>query len=154
MSQRVDQRDPTKVELLAYDKALKLTDHILSVCKPKEQNVNTKHIPKRNVGLGRQLMDAAVEMGADILEANSIYVGANLPYNDRLANYKRRIALQENAKRLTFRIEHIFRVLHFDRPFADSTTTYMMALVTETRDVIAAWRDSEVQTAKRLKEQK
>ena len=37
MAQRVDQRDPTRVDLDCYNKALKLSDHVMSVCKPKHR---------------------------------------------------------------------------------------------------------------------
>ena len=148
--QRTDQRSPTRVELECYNKVLKLSDHIMSVSKPKDKNVNTKHIPKRNLGLGRQLMDTAVELGADILEANEIYVGLNLDPGQRLANYRERIKLQDHAKRLTYRIEHIFRILHLDRPFAESTSSYMMDLLCESRNQIIAWRESDYKAAKQL----
>lgn len=150
MSQRTDQRNPTRTELKCYDVALKLSAHIMSVCKPKDQNVNNKHIPKRNIGLGRALMECAVEMGADILEANMIYVGKNLSQETRLENYKARIRLQDHAKRQTFRAEHIFRVLYFDRNFADSTTKYMLDLISEVRYLITAWKESDIKEANTL----
>lgn len=150
MSQRVDQRDPTRVELDVYNKCLKLGDHVLSVCKPKDKNVNTHHMPKRNISLGRMMMETVVEMGADILEANVIYVGKNLDPETRKQNYKDRIRLQDHAKRLTFRLEHIFRILHYDREFAESTSRYMMALITETRDLLTAWRESDLKASKQL----
>lgn len=148
--QRTDQRSPTRVELDVYNKVLKLSDHVLSVSKPKDKNVNTKHIPKRNAGLGRQLMEACVELGADILEANEIYVGGNLNIEQRIENYKERIKLQDHAKRLTYRLEHIFMILHTDRPFAESTSGYMMNLICETRALIIAWRESDTKAVKQL----
>lgn len=150
MSQRVDQRDPTRKDLDAYNKCLELSDHAMRVCKPKEKNVNAHHIPKRNAGLGRQLMDAVVEMGADILEANDIYVGANIHLEERIENYGERLKLQNHALRMTYRVEHIFKILHFDKPFAESTHKYMMDLLCDTRDILKAWRDSDRRTAKRL----
>ena len=150
MAQRADQRDPTRVDLDCYNKALKLSGHVMSVCKPKDKNVNTHHIPKKNLGLGRQLMDTVVELGADILEANEIYVGANLGKEEQLEARKERVRLQEHAKRLTYRAEHIFRILHFDRPFADSTSGYMMDLLMETRSMITRWRESELKEVKKL----
>ena len=122
----------------------------MSVCKPKEKNVNTHHIPKRNAGIGRMMMETVVEIGADVLEANLIYVGKNLPVEKRRENYERRNALQEHAKSLTFRLEHIFRILHFDREFAESTTHYMMDLINETRALLTAWRDSDLKASKQL----
>lgn len=150
MAQRVDQRDPTRTELEAYNKALKLSDHVMSVCKPKDKNPNACHIPKRNVGIGRILMEAAVELGADILEANELYVGANIGIEQRKKNYADRIALQEHAKRLTFRMEHIFRILYFDKPFAESTTKYMMDLICETRALLTAWKESDSKALKSI----
>lgn len=144
MSQRVDQRAETKIELLCYDKALKLSDFTLSVCKPKDKNVNTKHIAKRQRPIGDLLIEAVVELGADILDANQIYVGDNLPAEDVLRHLTQRIALQEHARRMTFRMEHMMRVLHFDRPFADSTITYWTQLLVETRDSVCRWRASDV----------
>ena len=151
MAQRVDQRDPTRVELDAYNKVLKLSDHVLSVCKPRETKPNNHHIPKRNLVLGRTMMEIVVEMGADILDANLIYVGGNLPKDDRLRNYRERIRLQDHAKRLTYRAEHIFRILHFNTPFAESTVKYMMDLICETRDLITAWRESDLRASKQLR---
>ena len=144
MSQRVDQRAETKIELLCYDKALKLSDFTLSVCKPKDKNVNTKHIAKRQKPIGDMLIETVVELGADILEANQIYVGDNLPDGDLLRHIEQRIALQEHARCMTFRMEHMMRVLHFDRPFADSTITYWTQLLVETRDSVCRWRASDV----------
>ena len=124
MSQRTDEREKTEVSLDCYNKFLKLSEHTLSVCKPKDKNVNTKHIAKRQVTLGHKLEDLVVDIGADILEANEIYVNANLNAEQRKKNYADRIVLQEHAKRLTYRMENIIRILHFDRPFADSTISY------------------------------
>ena len=150
MSQRVDERDPTRIDLDCYNKILELTDHVMSVCKPKEKNVNNKHIPKKNASIGKILMDAAVEIGADILEANEIYVGSNLHQELLKKHYEQRRDLQEHAIRMSYRVEHVFRVLHFDTPFAPSTNRYMMNLLTETRKVLIAWRDSDFNKAKQL----
>ena len=150
MSQRVDERKPTKLNLDAYNKFLKLSDHVLSVCKPKDKNVNDKHIPKRNASIGKMMMDAVVEIGCDILEANEIYVGGNLDIESRIENYKERIKLQEHAKRMTYRVENIFRILHFDKPFAESTSKYMMDLICETRQLLTNWRESEIKDSKSL----
>lgn len=151
MAQRVDERDPTRVELDCYNKILKLNDHVMSVCKPKEKNVNNHHIPKRNAGIGKQLMEACVECGADILEANeNFYVGKNFDIESRLENYEERIKLQKHAIRLTYRMEHIVRVLHFNKPFAESTIKYLMDLLCEARTMLVAWRDSEIKMTKQL----
>lgn len=151
MSQRVDQRDPTRIELDCYNKILKLNDHVMSVCKPKDKNVNNHHIPKKNISIGKILMDSCVECGADILEANEgYYVGKNLEPITRLKNYQERISLQKHAIRLTYRMEHIIRVLHFDKPFAESTIKYMMDLLCELRAGLVSWRDSETDVSKQL----
>ena len=151
MAQRTDQRRPKHVYLDAYDKALSLSGYILSVCKPKDKNANNKHIPKHNSGLGRLMMDAAVELGADILEANEIYVGSNLDPERKYQNYQDRIELQEHAKRMTYRIEHIFRILHFDKPFAESTSHHMMDLICDTRTTLTDWKESDAKAAKNIK---
>lgn len=151
MAQRVDERDPTKVELDCYNKILKLNDHVMSVCKPKDKNVNNHHIPKKNIGIGKMLMEACVECGADILEANeNFYVGKNLDKKSRLDNYEERIKLQKHAIRLTYRMEHIIRVLHFNQPFAESTIKYLMDLLCEARVLLINWRDSDIKTSKQL----
>lgn len=151
MAQRVDQRDPTRAELDAYNKCLKLSSHVMSVCKPRENKPNNHHIPKRNLILGRLLMEAVVDLGADILDANMVYVGGNLAKEDRLRNYRTRIGLQDHAKRLTFRMEHIIRILNEDHPFAESTLKYMVDLLCETRNLISAWRESDIKASKQLR---
>ena len=150
MAKRVDEREPTQTSLEVYDNCLKLSDHILSVCKPKEKNINNKHIPKRNLGLGRMLTELVVDLGADIIEANTTYVGVNLNVEDRKKNYRKRIGLQEHAKSTTYRMEHIIRVLHFNAPFADSTITYMMQLLVETRQLLIGWKEKDMREAKSL----
>lgn len=152
MSQRTDERDPTRIELECYNKLLKLSDHTLSVCKPKDKNVNNKHIAKRHASIGHKLEDIVIDMGADILEANEIYVNSNLNVDTRKKNYRERIKLQNHAKQLTYRMEHIIRILHYNRPFADSTITYWMNLLVETRQLIKAWRDSDIRELSKIKE--
>lgn len=144
LSQRVDQRQETLVSLATYQKLLKLSQHTYNVCKVKENKSNRKHIIKRQLKTGQQLIDIVNEIGAYILEANNIYVGSNLDKEYLAYNYKRRIKLEDNAKSLTFRMEHLIRVLHFNRPFADSTITYWVKLLVETRQLLTKWRDSEV----------
>ena len=152
MSQRTDERESTRVELDAYNKALKLSDHTLSVCKPKETNVNNKHIAKRHISLGHKLEDLVVEIGADVLEANEIYVNSNLNVETRKKNLRDRIKLQNHALKQTYRMEHIIRTLHYNRPFADSTITYWMNLLVETRKLIKAWRDGDIKTLSQIKQ--
>lgn len=144
LSQRVDQRQETLVSLATYQKLLKLSQHTYNVCKVKENKSNRKHIIKRQLKTGQQLIDIVNEIGAYILEANNIYVGSNLDKEYLAYNYKRRIKLEDNAKSLTFRMEHLIRVLNFNRPFADSTITYWVKLLVETRQLLSKWRDSEV----------
>ena len=151
MSQRTDEREPTRVELDCYNKLLKLSDHTLSVCKPKDRNVNNKHIAKRHANLGHKLEDLVIEIGADILEANEIYVNSNLNVETRKKNFRDRIKLQNHALRQTYRMEHIIRTLHYNRPFADSTITYWMDLLVETRRMIKAWRDSDIKILSQIK---
>ena len=150
MSQRTDERTPKRVELETYDKILKLSAHVMSVCKPKENKPNNKHIPKRNASVGKMLLDCCVEMGCDVLEANTIYVGANLNRAERIQNYLDRIELQTHARRLTFRMEHIFRMLFQDNPFAESTTKYMLELICEVRGLLTAWRDADIKVSRSL----
>lgn len=150
MSLRVDQRKPTLVELDVYQKCLKLTDHTLSVCKVKESKTNNHHILKRQLKLGYKLVDLVIEIGANILEANNIYVGNNLNINDRIANYQKRIELQNNSKLLTYRMEHIIRVMHFNRPFADSTLTYWISLLIETRNLLIKWKEKDISNLNEL----
>ena len=152
MAQRVDERTPTALNLDAYNKALKLSEFTFSVCKPKDKNVNNKHIPKRHMTIGNELKELAVEIGADILEANEIYVGSNISEEDRKINYKRRIELEEHARSCTYRMEHIMRILHFEHPFADSTITFWISLLCETRHLLTKWKDKEKATYKSLSE--
>lgn len=150
MSLRVDERQETLAELDVYNKCLKLTDHTLSVCKVKENKTNNKHIVKRQLKLGYKLIDMAVEIGANILEANNIYVGKNTSKENRIKNYYARIELQDGAKRLTYRMEHTIRVLHFNRPFAESTINYWVDLLMETRNLLIKWKEKDVYTLNKI----
>lgn len=151
MSVRIDQRRPTRPELDAYNKAKKLTAHVLSVAKPKDENVNNKHIPKRFVNIGKLMTEIVIEMGADILEANKgYYVGTNLGTETLIAHYESRIRLEERALKLTFRLEHIYCVLNDTVHFAESTNKYMMDLIDEQRAVLSNWIRSEKRKAKSL----
>ena len=143
MSQRVDERNPTAINLDVFNKALKLSAFTFSVCKPKDKNVNNKHIPKRHIAVANELKNLVISIGADILEANEIYVGDNISKEERAENYKRRIELEEHAKSCTYRMEHIIRVLNEDFTFADSTLTYWTALLCETRALLIKWKDKE-----------
>lgn len=150
MSQRVDERNPTRVELEAYNKILKLSEHVLSVAKPKEPKPNNKHTPKRYVSVANLMMECVIDMGADILEANEIYVGSNLDVEDLKQNYIDRIKLEEHAKLLSYRLEHIFRMLHYVVEYAESTSSYMMELLIESRNVLTKWIASEKRKLKAL----
>ncbi len=144
MSLRVDERKPTLTELDVYAKCLKLTDHTLSVCKVKEKKTNTHHIVKRQLKLGYKLIDLCIDIGANIIEANNIYIGENINVESRIDNLNARIKLQDEAKRLTYRMEHIIRVMHFNRPFADSTLTYWVSLLLETRNLLIKWKEKDI----------
>ena len=111
----------------------------MSVCKPKDKNVNNKHIAKRYVRIADRAIDIVIQIGADILEANAEYVGKNISPEQRQINFQTRIRLQREARRLTFELEHIIRVLHKDNPFADSTITYWTGLLVESRSLISKW---------------
>ena len=150
MALSIDQRTPTACSLDAYNKLLLLSDHVMSVAKPKEPKPNNKHIPKRFVNIANKMVDCIIDMGADILEANEIYVGANLDKETLKNRYADRIELEETAKRKSFRLEHIFRMLHFDVEFADSTATYMMQLITEERSLLVKWIESEKRAMKEI----
>ena len=150
MALRIDQRTPTACSLDAYNKLLLLSDHVMSVAKPKEPKPNNKHIPKRFVNIANKMVDCIIDMGADILEANEIYVGSNLDKETLKNRYADRIELEETAKRKSFRLEHIFRMLHFDVEFADSTATYMMQLITEERSLLVKWIESEKRAMKEI----
>lgn len=151
MAVRLDQRKDTRPELDAYNKAIKLTSHVLSVAKPKETNPNNKHIPKRFVNVGKTLTDIAIEIGSDILEANKgYYVGTNLDSQTLHEHYLRRIELEEHALKLTFRLEHIYCVLNDNCNFAESTNKYMMDLIDDERAVLTKWIRSEKTKAKSL----
>lgn len=143
MAQRTDQRKSTRIDLECYQKCIKLTNHTLSVCKVKEKQTNSKHIVKRQLKLGQMLIDSVVEMGANIIQANEMFVGANLNINERIVNFQTRLRLQHEAISLSYRMEHIIRVLNDDRPFADSTLTYWVMLLVETRNLLVKWKDSD-----------
>lgn len=151
MSQRVDERKPTLVKLEVYNKCLKLTNHTLCVCKVKDNGNNTKkHIVKRQLRIGHDITDIVIQIGADILEANNIYIEENLNLEERVANYRLRLELQKHAKNLTYRMEHIIRVLHFNRPFDENTLSYWIDLLIETRTLLMKWRDNDYSNFKKL----
>jgi len=153
MAVRTDERTPTRSELDAYNKAKKLTAHVMSVAKPKDKNVNNKHIPKRFANVGKMLVADAISIGADILEANKgYYVGENLDKETLLENYAQRIGLEQRALRFTFRLEHIYCVLNDEVHFAESTNKYMIDLIDELRAVLVKWIRSEKRKAKSLAE--
>ena len=152
MAVRVDQRRPTRPELDAYNKAIKLTSHVMSVAKPKEEKPNNKHIPKRYVKLGEKMIDITVDIGADVLEANKgYYVGSNLDAKTLIDHYEKRITLEERALKLTFRLEHIYRVLNDNVHFAESTNKYMMDLIDEQRAILTKWIRAEKTKSKALR---
>lgn len=155
MSQRTDQRVKTKEELDVYTKCLKLTSYTMERCKPqnkkdKDGNIkeNRHNIPARYAEIGKLMQQIVFEMGADILEANEIYVNANLNREDRLKNYKSRVELQNHAIRLTYRLEHMIRVMNDHRPFANNTLTYWVGLLVDVRELVIAWKDRDIRDAK------
>lgn len=141
--QRADERAPSLANLEVYQKNLQLCEHACSVCKPRDKKPNNHHIPKRFVRLGDELMSLCVDIGADIIEANEVYVGRNIPEDELIENYKDRLKLQYKAKRKTYRIEHISRVLHYQVEFADSTITYLIQLIYEQRQLLIAWYEAD-----------
>lgn len=143
MSKRVGEREPTRDNLECYNKILKLSSHTLSVCKPKDKNVNNKHIPKRLVTVGHMLIDLVIDIGADVMEANDIFVGATIDDKKLNKNLERRIELQEEAISKTYRMEHVINMLEYEFEFADSTLTYWIELLYETRSLIIKWKDSD-----------
>ena len=151
MSLRQDQRVKKMAELKAYDTVLDLSTYTIQVCKPKDKKPNGHHIVKRYIHLGKEIETAVIEIGANVLEANQIYVGANLNTDGRIQNYIRRIALEEKAKSLTFRVEHIIRILHSEQPFSENTLVYWIALLCEAREALSEWIESERKRLSALK---
>jgi len=144
MSVRVDQRRDPRPELDAYNKAIKLSSHVMSVAKPKEEKPNNHHIPKRMANIGKMMVDLTLDIGADILEANEgYYVGSNVPIKTLIKRYEDRVELEEHALKMTFRLEHIYRVLNDNHRLAESTNKYMMDLIDELRAVLTKWIRSE-----------
>lgn len=143
MSQRVDQRSPTDVNLDAYNKVLNLTKVTFHICKTKDKNINNHHVSKKNIPIANIAIQTVINMGSFILEANSIYVGFNANTESKINNYRKRINLQESALGLTFQLEHIIRALHDDSPFANSTLTDWIGNLVETRKSINAWLKSD-----------
>lgn len=151
MSQRVEQRVPTAYELDAYSKCLLLTEFTFGVCKARDKGgENHKHIPKRFGSLARQMESLVTAMGANILEANEIYIRENLEKSDRIRNYIRRLELQRHAISLSYQLEHYMRVLHAAINFAESTISHWMELMWETRRLLIAWRDKDARNLRSL----
>ncbi len=150
MSRRIDERTQTLSNFDVYQKLLDLSDFTFSVCKPKEKNVNKKHIPKRLICIGNMAIEAVTEMGALIMEANDIYVGKNIEPELRAHRYAERIDIENSVKMLTYRLEHIARILHKQVEFADSTITHWVGLLVETRKLIEKWRESDVEELHKL----
>lgn len=157
MAQRENQRAPTRLELDAYNKILALAKYSMEVCKPKQKkdkqgnfHDSKHHIPMRYSKIGDYINTTIMEFGAEILEANELYVGGNLNAEDRKQNIDRRIRLQTNAIAKTYKTEHCIRVLHEHRPFADSTITYWIYLLVTARDSMKKWKDSDVKMRRKL----
>ena len=146
-----DKRTPTNVELDTYNKLLELTNYSMSVCKPKQKkdkngvlHDNNHHVPQRYCKVGEYIVNTLFDVGAIVLETNNYYIGSNLNQEERLNNFNNRIKLQTIAIAKTYRIEHCIRVLHFHKPFADSTISYWIFLLSETRKALISWKDSTV----------
>lgn len=154
MSQVVNERTPTYIELDAYNKSLKLLTYSMEVCKPKTKTKlgrgengeeikhtyeSNHHIPARYQSMGNRLLDALLDMSSAILEANEIYVGPNISKEERQENYMERIYLQKKAIGDSFYAENIVRILHEHKPFADSTIGYWIKLLVEARKSTKAW---------------
>ena len=153
-----EKRTPTNVELDAYNKLLKLTDYSMSVCKPKQKrdekgilHDNNHHVPQRYNQIGEFIVKTLIGIGAIVLEANGYYVGNNLNREERMMNFNERIRLQRAAIAQTYRIEHCIRVLHFHKPFADSTISYWIYLLVETRKSLVSWKDATARKRAEIK---
>lgn len=153
-----EKRTPTKVELDAYNKLLELTDYSMSVCKPKQKkdnngvlHDNNHHVPKRYGQIGEYIVKTIIEIGATVLESNDYYVGNNLNKEERLTNYNERIKLQRKAIAKTYQVEHCIRVLHFHKPFADSTISYWIHLLVESRKSMVSWKDATIRKRAEIK---
>lgn len=98
MSQVVNERTPTYIELDVYNKSLKLLTYSMEVCKPKTKTKlrrgengeeikhtyeSNHHIPARYQSMGNRLLDALLDMSSAILEANEIYVGPNISKEEK-----------------------------------------------------------------------
>lgn len=150
MSKPIRLLTPLKIELDVYDVCLKLTEYSMGVCKPKvtkdklgKNRESPHHIPTRYNHIGQDLLGILFEIGGYILEANEIYVGANLNKEERKNNYLKRIEMEKYCLSKTYTIEHYIRVLNDHKPFADSTITYWIAQVVELRNKLKKWIDSD-----------
>lgn len=155
MSQRVDERVKTKENLDAYTKVLELTKYSMEVCKPKTKKnsdgttrESNHHIPARYSALGTRVIDTLLDMGGKILEANELYINKSLDIAERKKNLVKRLEYEKDVISKTYYIEHIVRVLNDHRKFADSTFTYWVKLIVESRRVLIAWRDSDKKALK------
>lgn len=153
-----ENRTPTKIELDAYNKILKLTNYSMEVCKPKVKtdkngikHNDNHHVPMRYSKVGEYIIQSLVEMGALILEANDYYINKNLNQKDRKNNVEERIKLQTRAIAISYRVEHCIRTLHEHKPFADSTISYWIGLLCSARKSMINWKDSTVDIRKEFK---
>lgn len=150
MSQRLDERCPTSIDLDCYNKLLALSDHTFSVCKPKDKNMNNHHVPKRLINIANRLIDTVVDIGALLLQALATPIDNNIVIEQRIRNYQDRLNMQMNAYTMTFQFEHIIRMLNSENPFADSTFTHWLKLLVETRDSIEEWYKGDYRSFKKL----
>lgn len=161
MSQRKDQRAPTSVDLEAYNQVLHLSEVTMRICKvkekkvnnrivPEEKNSNNHHIAKRYAPIANLAMEATIQIGALILDANDLYVGSRTDVDTRIRHYHKRIEMQEQALGLTYRLEHIIRFLHDTNNFANSTITDWIGALVNTRESIKAWSNSDNRELRKL----
>lgn len=151
MSKRVDERGETLANLKVYQKAKDLSTITLRVCKLKadDEKENQTHLPKRFSGIARILQEDAIRIGSNILIANEIYIGPNTETDARLRGLAERFRLIEEARRLTFDIEHAIRTVNESYHLKDSTFYSYIDAILQTRKLLIAWRQSD-QLALRL----
>ena len=111
------------------EKLLAHTVHIMA---------NVKVFDPAYAYLHRQIADCAVEIGADIWEANGIKVGSSA------RRYLKRLELQEDAIRKTGRMLFLMGAAkRLDKKLRTMKYLYWVNLARETRSLAIAWRDSD-----------
>ena len=119
-------------------------DRNMEVSEPVKNSTDKKRTDTvKNIKENNMKNFTALKLYENIIQANEMFVGANLNINERIVNFQTRLRLQHEAISLSYRMEHIIRVLNDDRPFADSTLTYWVMLLVETRNLLVKWKDSD-----------